>query len=43
MRLDPAARLHSIWSFFGGFAELLVGRIDLSIALFKKSLEQNPS
>ena len=43
MRLDPAARLHSIWFFFGGFAELLVGRVDLSIALFKKSLERNPS
>jgi tetratricopeptide (TPR) repeat protein/TolB-like protein len=43
MRLDPAARLHSIWFFFGGFAELLVGRVDLSIALFKQSLERNPS
>jgi TolB-like protein/Tfp pilus assembly protein PilF len=43
MRLDRAARRHSIWFFFGGFAELLVGRIDLSITLFKKSLERNPS
>lgn len=43
MRLDPAARLHSIWFFFGGFAELLVGRVDLSISLFRQSLERNPS
>jgi hypothetical protein len=43
MRLDPAVRRHSIWFFFGGFAELLVGRVDLSISLFKQSLERNPS
>jgi adenylate cyclase len=43
MRLDPAVRRHSIWFFFGGFADLLVGRIDRSIALFHKSLERNPS
>jgi TolB-like protein/Tfp pilus assembly protein PilF len=43
MRLDPGTRRHSIWFFFGGFAELLVGRIDCSIALFQKSLERNPS
>jgi len=43
MRLDPAIRRHSIWFFFGGFAELLVGRIDRSIELFQKSLERNPS
>jgi tetratricopeptide (TPR) repeat protein len=43
MRLDPTDRRHSIWFFFGGFAELLVGRDDLSIAMFKKLLERNPS
>jgi len=43
MRLDPADRRHSIWYFFGGFAELLLGRTDLSINLLKKSLERNPS
>ncbi len=43
MRLDPATRRHSIWFFFGGFAELLVGRVDRSIGLFQKSLERNPS
>lgn len=43
MRLDRATRRHSIWFFFGGFAELLVGRVDLSIVLFRKSLERNPS
>ena len=43
MRLDPAKRRHSIWFFFGGFAELLVGRTDRSIALFRKSLEGNSS
>ena len=43
MRLDRADRRHSIWLFFGGFAELLVGRTDASIALLEKSLERNPS
>ena len=43
MRLDPATRRHSIWFFFGGFAELLVGRVDRSIVLFQRSLERNPS
>ena len=43
MRLDPANRRHSIWFFFGGFAELLVGRTEASIALLQKSLERNPS
>jgi tetratricopeptide (TPR) repeat protein len=43
MRLDPADRRHSIWFFFGGFAELLVGRTEASIALLQKSLERNPS
>jgi tetratricopeptide (TPR) repeat protein len=43
MRLDPTDRRHSIWFFFGGFAELLLGRIDGAVALLKKSLERNPS
>jgi adenylate cyclase len=43
MRLDRTDRRHSIWLFFGGFAELLVGRTDASIALLEKSLERNPS
>ena len=43
MRLDQADRRHSIWFFFGGFAELLMGRTDASIALLRKSLERNSS
>jgi len=43
MRLDPADRRHSIWFFFGGFAELLLGRAEISIELLHKSLERNPS
>jgi TolB-like protein len=43
MRLDRADRRHSIWFFFGGFAELLMGRADASIALLRKSLERNSS
>jgi tetratricopeptide (TPR) repeat protein len=43
MRLDPTDRRHSIWFFFGGFAELLLGRTEASIALLGKSLERNPS
>jgi TolB-like protein len=43
MRLDRADRRHSIWFFFGGFAELLVGRTEASIALLQKSLERNHS
>jgi TolB-like protein len=42
MRLDSSDRRHSIWFFFGGFAELLLGRTEASIALFRKSLERNP-
>jgi len=43
MRLDQADRRHSVWFFFGGFAELLLGRIEMSIGLLHKSLERNPS
>jgi DNA-binding SARP family transcriptional activator/TolB-like protein len=43
MRLDPEDRRHSIWFFFSGFAELLLGRTEASIGLLHKSLERNPS
>ncbi|MBV9202184.1 MAG: hypothetical protein JOY83_21130 [Alphaproteobacteria bacterium] len=43
MRLDQADRRHSIWFFFGGFAELLAGRTEASISLLWKSLERNRS
>jgi DNA-binding SARP family transcriptional activator/TolB-like protein len=43
MRLDRTDRRHSIWYFFGGFAELLLGRPEAAIALLRKSLERNPS
>src|SRR5262249_1220915 len=43
MRLDPTDRRHSIWFFFGGFAELLLGRVDAAVTLLEKSLERNPS
>ena len=42
MRLDPRDRRHSIWYFFGGFAELLLAHTDTAIALLGKSLERNP-
>jgi tetratricopeptide (TPR) repeat protein len=43
MRLDPLDRRHGIWFFFGGFAELLLGKTDTAIALLQKSLERNPN
>jgi tetratricopeptide (TPR) repeat protein len=43
MSLDRSDRRHSIWFFFGGFAELLLGRAEVSIGLLQKSLERNPS
>ena len=43
MRVDQTDRRHSIWFFFGGFAELLLGRTEEAIMLLKKSLERNPS
>jgi len=42
MQLDSSDRRHSIWYFFGGFAELLLGRTEDAIALLDKSLERNP-
>jgi len=43
MSVDQTDRRHSIWFFFGGFAELLLGRTEQAISLLKKSLERNPS
>ena len=43
MRLNRTERRHSIWFFFGGFAELLVGRTEAALVLLEKSLERNPS
>lgn len=43
MDLDGSQRRHSIWFFFGGFAELLLQRTETAIPLFHKSLERNPS
>jgi DNA-binding SARP family transcriptional activator/TolB-like protein/tetratricopeptide (TPR) repeat protein len=43
MRLDHTDRRHSIWFFFAGFAELLLGRTEMAIELLQKSLERNPS
>jgi DNA-binding SARP family transcriptional activator/TolB-like protein/Tfp pilus assembly protein PilF len=43
MRLDQTEHRHSIFLFFGGFAELLLGRTEVAIALLQKSLERNPS
>jgi DNA-binding SARP family transcriptional activator/TolB-like protein/Tfp pilus assembly protein PilF len=43
MALDPAERRHSIWFFFGGFAELLLGRTETAIDLLHRSLQRNPS
>ncbi len=42
MRLDQTDRRHSIWFFFGGFAEALLGRTEASIELLQKSLQLNP-
>src|SRR5215472_9013072 len=39
MRLDPAERRHSIWLFFGGFAELLLGRSEPALAQLRRSEE----
>jgi DNA-binding SARP family transcriptional activator/TolB-like protein len=43
MHLDQTDRRHSIWFFFAGFAELLLGRAETAIKLLQKSLERNPS
>lgn len=43
MRLDSTDRRQSIFLFYGGFAELLLGRTEASIGLLRKSLERNPT
>ena len=43
MRLDSNDRRHGVWYFFGGFAELLLGRTETAIALLRRSLDRNPS
>lgn len=43
MRYDQSDRRHSIFFYFGGFAELLLGRTETAIGLLQKSLERNPS
>jgi tetratricopeptide (TPR) repeat protein len=43
MRLDQTDRRHSVFLFYGGFAELLLGRTEVAMALLRKSLERNPS
>jgi DNA-binding SARP family transcriptional activator/TolB-like protein len=43
MRLDSTDRRQSIFLFYGGFAELLLGRTEASIALLRKSLVRNPT
>jgi DNA-binding SARP family transcriptional activator/TolB-like protein len=42
MRLDTMDRRRCIWYFFGGFAELLLGRVEAARALLDKSLQLNP-
>jgi TolB-like protein len=43
IRLDPSDRRRSISFFFGGFAELLLGRTEAAIALLNRSLQHNPA
>jgi tetratricopeptide (TPR) repeat protein len=43
MHFDWTDRRRSIFFFFGGFAELLLGRAHEAIVLFQKSLERNPT
>ncbi len=43
MHFDHTDRRHSIFYFFGGFAEMLLGRTESAISLLQKSLERNPS
>ncbi|HEV2301749.1 MAG TPA: hypothetical protein VGR91_09295 [Stellaceae bacterium] len=42
MRLDRTDRPYSVWFFFAGFAELLLGHGKEAVGLFEKSLERNP-
>jgi DNA-binding SARP family transcriptional activator/TolB-like protein/Tfp pilus assembly protein PilF len=42
LRSDQTEYRHGICLFFGGFGELLLGRIAAAIALLQRSLEHNP-
>jgi DNA-binding SARP family transcriptional activator/TolB-like protein/Tfp pilus assembly protein PilF len=42
MRLDQMERHHMFWYFFGGFAQLLMGRVDDALVLLDKSMQRNP-
>ena len=43
MHLDRTERRHGIFFFFGGFAEIMLGRTHEAIVLLQKSLERNPT
>jgi len=43
IRLDPTESRLCVWSFFGGFAELLLGRTEAAIALLNRALQHNPT
>ena len=43
MRHNQSDRGHSIFFFFAGFAQLLLGRTEAATGLLQKSLERNPS
>jgi tetratricopeptide (TPR) repeat protein len=43
IRLDPTESRLCVWSFFGGFAELLLGRTEAAIALLTRALQHNPT
>jgi TolB-like protein len=43
LHLNRTDRRHGIFFFFGGFAELLLGRTAAAVALLQKSLERNPA
>jgi hypothetical protein len=43
MRLDPMDLWHSVWFFFGGFAELLLGHTEGSITLLHRAAQQMPA
>jgi TolB-like protein/Flp pilus assembly protein TadD len=43
MHLDRTDRRQGIFFFFGGFAELMLGRTHEAVVLLRKSLERNPT
>jgi tetratricopeptide (TPR) repeat protein len=43
MQLDRTDRRQGIFFFFGGFAELMLGRPPEAVVLLQKSLERNPT